>query len=71
MSHFTFAYQGHLKSAAGRSKKFLFLYLVLLLISTAALFLLRFTIGYSIFSAIAWIYFISHLLKAEMYFSGA
>lgn len=67
LSHFYFAYRGHL--GAARKADFLALYLVAAALSAAALFGLRAGIGSALFSALAWIYFISHLVKAEMYFA--
>jgi len=69
LSHFTFAYQGHFRTVA-RSRSFFAKYIIVLIVSTLLLFSLRASIGVAIFSSIAWLYFISHLLKAEMYFSG-
>lgn len=69
LSHFSFAYTGHIKACL-KQKFSLPLYLIILILSLIAFFVLRMQIGIAIFSAIAWIYFISHLIKAELYFSN-
>lgn len=68
LSHFVFAYRGHAMGA--RRLSVIPHYLAVLLVSGAALFALRFSIAPSLFHSAAWIYFIAHLLKSELYFSG-
>lgn len=68
MSHFYFAYQGH-GMALWRRSGALGKYIGLVTLSALGLAGLWMLLGAKLFSALAWSYFIAHLIKAEMYFS--
>lgn len=68
LAHFSFAYRGHLR-AVTRGRRPL-IYPVVFVLSLTLLFTLRPLISAAIFSAVAWVYFISHMVRGEMYFAG-
>lgn len=71
-AHFMFAFRGQLSSLRKTEKATLRLlvYGTLLALATVALLAVRGVIGAPWFSAIVWIYFIDHFLKAEQTFIG-
>lgn len=70
-AHFVFAWRGQWGAIRRLSTAWRLGYFGLIAACLCALVVLRKYLGVSLFSALAWIWFIGHFVKAELIFSGA
>jgi len=68
--HFVYAWRGQFQGTARLPGRLRTSYWAAVVVSIALLLVFRSLLGVALFSALVWIWFIAHFVKAELFFAG-